>query len=232
MKRFSSAGIDTTFSTNGTLLGGTDPGVIFESGLTSMRFDFTPDRLRFEAIRLGASWESVREGMAGLLAARRARGMRYPVIVLNDLGNGDLTRRTSREDWTGLFDGCLPDVIEPFQAHEWAGSFSEDPHEACPFVLPARTGRPRACSLLWFSTVVTWDGQVLPCCRDLNAEHLLGAVSHTHRLRCRRSGGAGRIVRSGACTARGGSARSLCAGPAPGPTRHRVFSGACSGSCA
>ncbi len=180
VKRFSSAGIDTTFSTNGTLLGGTDPGVIFESGLTSMRFDFTPDRLRFEAIRLGASWESVREGMAGLLAARRARGMRYPVIVLNDLGNGDLTRRTSREDWTGLFDGCLPDVIEPFQAHEWAGSFSEDPHEACPFVLPARTGRPRACSLLWFSTVVTWDGQVLPCCRDLNAEHLLGAVSHTH----------------------------------------------------
>ncbi|NLP05883.1 hypothetical protein GX411_08030 [Candidatus Fermentibacteria bacterium] len=236
VKRFSSAGIDTTFSTNGTLLAGTDPDVVFESGLTSMRFDFTPDRQRFEEIRRGASWESVRDGMAGLLAARRARGLCRPVIVLNDLGNGDCNRRTPREDWTGLFDGCVPDVIEPFQAHEWAGSFPENPHEDCPFELPARTGRPKACSLLWFSTVIAWDGRVLPCCRDLNAEHPLGAVSHTHththKLLCRRSGVAGRIVRSGACTARDGSARSRFAAPAPGPGRRRVFSAAQSGSCA
>ena len=30
------------------------------------------------------------------------------------------------------------------------------------------------CSRLWFSPVITWDGYVVPCCFDKDAQHLMG----------------------------------------------------------
>ena len=36
---------------------------------------------------------------------------------------------------------------------------------------------PDRCARLWFNPVVTWDGKVLPCCFDKNAEHVLGDLN-------------------------------------------------------
>lgn len=33
------------------------------------------------------------------------------------------------------------------------------------------------CSRLWFSPVVTWDGRVLPCCFDKDADHVMGDLN-------------------------------------------------------
>jgi len=46
-----------------------------------------------------------------------------------------------------------------------------------------RTGRLRplvdlrnSCHWIWHSTVITWDGRVLPCCRDPHGQHAMGNV--------------------------------------------------------
>jgi len=33
------------------------------------------------------------------------------------------------------------------------------------------------CARLWFNPVVTWDGKVLPCCFDKNADHIMGDLN-------------------------------------------------------
>jgi radical SAM protein with 4Fe4S-binding SPASM domain len=33
---------------------------------------------------------------------------------------------------------------------------------------------PDRCARLWFNPVITWDGKVIPCCFDKNAEYILG----------------------------------------------------------
>jgi radical SAM protein with 4Fe4S-binding SPASM domain len=36
---------------------------------------------------------------------------------------------------------------------------------------------PDRCARLWFNPVITWDGKVLPCCFDKDAEHIMGDLS-------------------------------------------------------
>jgi radical SAM protein with 4Fe4S-binding SPASM domain len=37
-----------------------------------------------------------------------------------------------------------------------------------------RNKLPDHCARMWFSPVITWDGNVIPCCFDKNAEHIMG----------------------------------------------------------
>jgi radical SAM protein with 4Fe4S-binding SPASM domain len=36
---------------------------------------------------------------------------------------------------------------------------------------------PDNCARLWFNPVITWDGKVIPCCFDKDAEHIMGDLS-------------------------------------------------------
>ena len=36
---------------------------------------------------------------------------------------------------------------------------------------------PNRCARLWFNPVITWDGKVIPCCFDKNAEHIMGDLN-------------------------------------------------------
>jgi radical SAM protein with 4Fe4S-binding SPASM domain len=37
---------------------------------------------------------------------------------------------------------------------------------------------PHRCARLWFNPVITWDGKVLPCCFDKDAEYVMGDLNH------------------------------------------------------
>jgi radical SAM protein with 4Fe4S-binding SPASM domain len=40
-----------------------------------------------------------------------------------------------------------------------------------------KSNLPDRCARLWFNPVITWDGKVLPCCFDKNAEHIMGDLT-------------------------------------------------------
>lgn len=37
---------------------------------------------------------------------------------------------------------------------------------------------PDRCGRLWFNPVITWDGKVIPCCFDKDAEYVMGDLNH------------------------------------------------------
>ncbi len=37
---------------------------------------------------------------------------------------------------------------------------------------------PNKCARLWLNPVITWDGKVVPCCFDKNAEYVMGDLNH------------------------------------------------------
>lgn len=37
---------------------------------------------------------------------------------------------------------------------------------------------PDRCARLWFNPVITWDGKVVPCCFDKDAEHVMGDINN------------------------------------------------------
>lgn len=40
-----------------------------------------------------------------------------------------------------------------------------------------KNSMPDKCMRLWFNPVVTWDGKVVPCCFDKNADHVMGDLT-------------------------------------------------------
>jgi radical SAM protein with 4Fe4S-binding SPASM domain len=40
-----------------------------------------------------------------------------------------------------------------------------------------RNSLPNRCARLWFNPVITWDGKVLPCCFDKNADYVMGGLN-------------------------------------------------------
>ena len=41
-----------------------------------------------------------------------------------------------------------------------------------------RNPMPNRCFRLWTNPVITWDGKVLPCCFDKDADHIMGDLNH------------------------------------------------------
>ncbi len=40
-----------------------------------------------------------------------------------------------------------------------------------------KSSLPDRCARLWFNPVITWDGKVLPCCFDKDADHIMGDLN-------------------------------------------------------
>jgi len=40
-----------------------------------------------------------------------------------------------------------------------------------------KSNLPDRCARLWFNPVITWDGKVIPCCFDKNADHIMGDLN-------------------------------------------------------
>lgn len=45
-----------------------------------------------------------------------------------------------------------------------------------------KNSMPNRCWKMWHSNVITWDGKVVPCCFDKNADHTMGDL-HAHSMR-------------------------------------------------
>jgi radical SAM protein with 4Fe4S-binding SPASM domain len=41
-----------------------------------------------------------------------------------------------------------------------------------------KSSLPDRCARLWFNPVITWDGKVVPCCFDKDAEHVMGDINN------------------------------------------------------
>ncbi len=182
-----SRNIYVSTSTNGHFLDKENIDGIFSSGLDRLIISLdgvTPES--YEKYRRGGDFTRVVQGIRDLVKRRDAEGYGRPFIILQflmfrhnlherekmkdlakDLGVDRLEFKTAQ-----FYDLSLNNPLIPEDP-----AFSRYRKERERYVLKYEL-RNR-CPRLWSTAVVTWDGRMVPCCFDKNAEYVMGDLTKT-----------------------------------------------------
>jgi radical SAM protein with 4Fe4S-binding SPASM domain len=175
-------GIYTMTSTNGMLMLRRNMiDRLIEAGLDEIIFSIdglTPES--YEIYRIGGHLNVVVEGMRTLRKRRDESGSKTPRIVMQWLpmkhnqheipylrakakewGADTVEIKTTQVYTQRQYDDYLPDM-EALRRYERKGKEWET----------KRTYQ--SCKRLWFSTMIDWNGNVVPCCFDKDEEFLMG----------------------------------------------------------
>ncbi|HLQ37383.1 MAG TPA: radical SAM protein [Planctomycetota bacterium] len=181
-------GIFTMLTINGTSI---DAERILDCGLDYLVVSF--DGLREESyrpVRIGGDLQAAKAGVGRLAARKRERGLARPRINM-----GFIVTRLNEPELPGLdeqaraigFDATRPKYLHVVtrQVAEQLRPLSEVLRGQVGIVGPGRTiepsipgivrpPAPNGCGLLWEYAMVYWDGTMVPCCYDWDAEQPLG----------------------------------------------------------
>ncbi len=161
-------GLRVFVHTNGTLLDADRAQALLDAEPTTVSVSLdTMDANRYAAWRRGADHAEVLANVRGFLCAARERTRRPVTIVqlIDVQGSGARDARALR----AALDEWAPDEIRIRALHDWAGHVPvahEEPDTPQPPYYP--------CALLWKGMTVCWDGRVVACCNDLEAEYEIG----------------------------------------------------------
>lgn len=181
-------GLFTVTSTNGHFLNDDNARRTVESGLDRLiiSVDGTTQET-YEQYRIGGNLEQVLQGARNVVAWKRRLRARKPHIVFqflvvrpNEHQIADLQRlaRTIGVDEVKL------KTAQVYDYRQGNPLIPNEPRYARYLQQPDGTWAPRHslhnhCWKLWHACVVTWDGLVVPCCFDKDAQHRLGDLKHT-----------------------------------------------------
>ena len=184
-------GIYTITSTNGHFLSPDNARATVESGLDRVIISVDgTDQATYEAYRKRGKLANVIQGARNLVAAREEAGVSHPHIIFQflvvrpnehqipevyrlaeEVGVDEVKLKTAQ-----VYDFEHGNPLIPTQ--ERYSRYARQPD-----------GRYRIknrlldhCWKLWHSCVITWDGLVVPCCFDKDAEHRLGDLKQSSFL--------------------------------------------------
>lgn len=164
-------------STNATLLRPEAQREILNSELDTIMIAIDGDSKEvYEAVRKSArfKYEDVKNNAEAFLALRKAMGRSKPRVILStivmDKTEGEL--ESYREHWQQL--GADMVLFKPYA--NWGGQYAEvfDGLQVEQLRAKLKDQRPNPCKFLWESCVVSWDGKVVPCCYDYDAQMIMG----------------------------------------------------------
>ncbi len=197
----SNKGLYTATSTNAHYLTDENAKKTIESGLDRLviSIDGTTQET-YESYRIGGKLSKVIEGTKNIIKWKKKLSSTTPYIVFQflvvkpnehqieevkilgkELGVDKVAFKTAQ-----LYDykhgNELMPTIEKYSRykkvlnvkHSSSGSKSPDEFE---YTLKAKL--KNQCWKMWHSTVVTWDGSIVPCCFDKDAEHTQGSLKNT-----------------------------------------------------
>ncbi len=177
-------GIRTTVSTNGHFLTEENIQGIISSGISKLIVSLDgADRLTYLVYRRGGDFNIVFDGLKRLAEARNeyregpeiviqflvhaGNEHQIPEIKIFAKENGFKLRLKSMQVIDGSFDRWLP-AAERFRRYRRSGNG---------YTLKGRM--KNRCLRLWMNPVVTWDGNVLPCCFDKDGKYVLGNLGNS-----------------------------------------------------
>lgn len=178
-----SKGIYTITSTNGHFLSDDNIQKTLDSGLSRLiiSIDGTTQET-YEQYRIGGKLDQVLEGTRKLIRARNQRKQNYPHIIFQflvvrpnehqipevyelakALGVDEVRLKTAQ-----IYDYKNGNDLIPLQTE-----YSRyNPNAAGVFNI--KNPLLNHCWRMWHACVITWDGLVVPCCFDKDANHRLG----------------------------------------------------------
>ncbi|GAB4416461.1 MAG: radical SAM protein [Bacteroidia bacterium] len=181
-------GIYAASSTNGHYLTADKARQTVESGLSELivSIDGTT-QASYERYRIGGRLDKVKAGVRHLVEARQAAGSLHPFIVLQFLvvrpneHEIDAVYSLGRElgvDHVALKTAQLYDHAQGHPLMPTQDRYSRYRRQSDgTFALKNRLDNQ--CWKLWQGAEITWDGRVLPCCFDKDAQYEMGDLRQT-----------------------------------------------------
>lgn len=181
-------GIYTATSTNAHYLNSETARRTVESGLDRLivSIDGTTQET-YQQYRVGGRLEKVIAGAKEVVEWKRRLGSRTPFIIIQFLVVRHNEHQIEEVRRLGKEVGVDDVWLKTAQVYD----YENDPNGLIPTderYSRYRTGRDgkttpknklfNHCWKLWHANVITWDGLVVPCCFDKDAQHRLGSLSN------------------------------------------------------
>jgi radical SAM protein with 4Fe4S-binding SPASM domain len=168
-------GFTPSFSSNGSLFSQERIKNLTDSGRFSLTVDFSPSKGIYETYRSGGSWSTVYANLKNLLVLKRKLDRDYPKIEIRDMSTIAISSKKERAksliDLKSLFKGLRVDRFSQLKVHSWIGNIDQK------MIPPQVKGNKyKLCTHPWSIFVITWNGEVLPCCRDFGSEYVVGKI--------------------------------------------------------
>ena len=175
--------IFTSTSTNGHFLNPVNAERTVQSGLDRIIISLDGlDQETYEKYRVGGHFNTVIQGIKNLRDARRKLKSSTPFIVVQFIVFKTNEHQVSK--LKALKKELLVDKIELKTAQIYS---SNDDNNLMPENVKLRRYQlnnegewqmkgqlPNQCKRMWRAAVITWDGNVVPCCFDKDADHQMG----------------------------------------------------------
>lgn len=181
-------GIYTITSTNGHFLNDGNARKTVESGLDRLVISVdgtTQDT--YEQYRIGGTLENVLQGARNIVKWKKALGKNHPHVIFQflvvrpnehqipeifrlakEIGVDEVKLKTAQ-----VYDYEHGNPLIPIQKKYARYRENKDG------TWSVKNGLANHCWKLWHACVITWDGMVVPCCFDKDAQHRLGDLRKT-----------------------------------------------------
>ena len=176
-------GVYTTVSTNGHFLSEGNANKLAISGLNRLIISLDGlDQQSYSSYRVNGNLDLVLQGIRNVAEAkkRHSSGLKLTIQFLVNRNNEhqiDQVKLYAREIKASLKLKSMQ-IIDSDNFKQWLPSdrqFSRYEIKDEHYVL--KNSMPDRCARLWFNPVITWDGKVLPCCFDKDAQHVMGDLN-------------------------------------------------------
>lgn len=181
----SQKGIYTATSTNGHYLNPQKAEATVKSGISEVLISVDgATQETYQSYRVGGKLEKVKEGIRNLVEAREKLGAKSPYIILQFLVVGPNEHEIEEIQRLGKEWGVDKVALKTAQIYDFEGGSPLIPeNEKYSRYRKGKDGRYRLknplknqCWKLWQGAEITWDGKVLPCCFDKDAQHQMGEL--------------------------------------------------------
>lgn len=157
------------FHTNGNLMKPELAKDLIQAGLSYISFSFDGEtKEEYESIRVGGSFDTTVSNIRDFLQIKEKMQSATPHVVIQKIDfNGDGITDRYRQ----LFEGFPVDEFKANPPHNWSGEIEEIKMENNGNVLDTHP-----CPDPWQRLTISWNGFVVPCCRDMLQKMPLGDV--------------------------------------------------------
>jgi radical SAM protein with 4Fe4S-binding SPASM domain len=175
--------LNTVVSTNGHFLSEDNAGKLAISGLKQLVISLDGmDQQTYSSYRVNGDFEEVTRGIRNVSEAvkRNSSPMKIILQFLVNMNNEHqiAEARIFAHEVNAILKLKSMQIINKNDFVKWLPSqkrFSRYDNKCNSYTL--KNSYPDRCARLWFNPVITWDGKILPCCFDKNADHVMGDLN-------------------------------------------------------
>lgn len=176
--------VNSVVSTNGHFLSEENSEKLVRSPLNRLIVSLDGiDQNTYSAYRVNGNITDVTEGLKNLAIAKKRHKSSLKIeiqFLVNSINENQIDHvRQFAKSVNALLRLKSMQIINKTEIGSWLPSgrrFSRYRMKEGEYVSKNRL--PDRCARLWFNPVITWDGKVVPCCFDKNAEYVMGDLNN------------------------------------------------------